>query len=346
MKTSSKKLKHLDSVNYEPKRIMDLTDYKGAFKEKALKGLKWQGLKEGDVIDIVAPGSACSMQELRLGVRVLSDWGFIPRVPKGLLDPNPLFSNSEDKRFHYIKQALYAEDSKVVWCLRGGYGSNRLAPDLAKLSKPKFTKLLIGYSDITTLHAFVQKKWKWPSLHGPLIERLGSGDHEKSDLQRLRRVVTGKQDVLVFKNLIALNAKARSLPSVVSTIVGGNLCVLTSTLGTPWQLDCKDKILFLEEIGEKPHRVDRFFVHLEQTGALKGCKAILLGNFLIDDPSLHRMNWSRVIPDFANRVGIPVFRGLPVGHGKKQRALPLGTAVKLAKGSGGFKLICSIGLAE
>ncbi|NQZ01246.1 MAG: LD-carboxypeptidase [Bdellovibrionales bacterium] len=346
MKLTSKKLAHLDSGNFEPKTLADLSDFKGAFKEKAQKGAKWQPLVPGDVIDIVAPGSACSMQELRLGVRVLSDWGFVPRVPKGLLDPGPLFSNSDENRFLHLKNAFQAADSKVVWCLRGGYGSNRLLPELDKMTKPKQTKYLIGYSDITSIHSFVQRKWKWPSLHGPLIERLGSGDHPKSDLLRLKRVVTGQQDVLVFKNLIALNRKAREFGTLVSSVVGGNLCVLDSSIGTPWQFDCKDKILFLEEIGEKPHRVDRFFVHLEQSGALKGCKAILLGNFLIESPNLHRMIWSRVIPEFAERMKIPVFRGLPVGHGKKQRALPFGTAVKLAKGTGGVKLTCSVGVAE
>ncbi|MEO0335253.1 MAG: LD-carboxypeptidase [Pseudomonadota bacterium] len=346
MKSTSKKLAHLDSANFEPRTLDELSDFKGVFREKVQNSLKWSGLREGDVIDVVAPGSACSMQELRQGVRVLSEWGFLPRVPKGLLDPNPLFSNTDEHRFLHLKNAFHAPDSKVVWCLRGGYGSNRLLPSLAKMSKPKLTKMLIGYSDITSVHSFVQQRWKWPSLHGPLIERLGSGDHPKADLSRLRRVVTGAQNVLVFKGLLPLNSKARELKGVVTKITGGNLCVLTSSLGTPWQVDTNEKILFLEEIGEKPHRVDRFFVHLEQSGALKGCKAVLLGNFLIENPSLHRMIWSRVIPDFAARTSVPVYRGLPVGHGKKQRSLPLGTAVKLAKGSGGHKLICSTGVTE
>ena len=189
----------------------------------------------------------------------------------------------------------------------------------------------------------VQQKGGWPSLHGPLVDRIGSGLHPKGDMARVQRLISGEQDLISFKDLIPMNPKARETKPIVAPVTGGNLCVLMSSLGTQWQFDPAGKLLFLEEIGEKPHRVDRFFIQLEQSGLLKDCRGIVLGHFL-EQPKHQRMIWSGVISEFADKNLLPMFRGLPVGHGKVQKSLPFGTTAKLYRSGSTAKMIVSTGV--
>ncbi len=114
----------------------------------------WQYLRENDIVDIVAPGYPTTLEELQGGVDFLNDWKLRPRVSSKILAPHFLHSNEDEIRFETLKTAILAEDSKVIWCLRGGYGANRLLPYLAKMKKPPQKKLLIGISDISSLHTF------------------------------------------------------------------------------------------------------------------------------------------------------------------------------------------------
>ena len=132
-------------------------------------------LQPGDVVEVVAPGSRCSAESLAGGVQFLRRLGLRPRLPRSLFGPDILCANSDRLRFEHLKRALYAPDSRCLWCVRGGYGAIRLVERLLELAPPPRRKLLVGYSDATTLHYFFNHHWKWPSLHGPLLDRLGSG---------------------------------------------------------------------------------------------------------------------------------------------------------------------------
>ncbi len=134
---------------------------------------RWPKLKPGDVVDVVAPGWKCSPKDLKLALEELKSWQLTPRVPKNIFAKESLFSNSDQERFMQLKRALLAKDSQAVWCLRGGYGSIRLIPYLAKLKKPSFCKAFLGLSDITSLHLFLNQYWNWSTIHGPLLERHG-----------------------------------------------------------------------------------------------------------------------------------------------------------------------------
>ena len=104
--------------------------------QKKIKMKSWQGLKQGDVVDLVAPGFRSGPEELRSAEEFIRSWGLVPRVPQGIFGDDVLSSNSDEARFQMLKSALTAPDSQAVWCLRGGYGSIRLLPDLLKLKKP------------------------------------------------------------------------------------------------------------------------------------------------------------------------------------------------------------------
>ena len=308
------------------------------------KSLLWQPLKKGDIVDIIAPGFANTPEEVSRALEYLKSWGLVPRFPKDLIQKHYLCANSDEKRFHFLKQALTATDSKAIWSLRGGYGSIRLLPELAKLKKPKMVKPLIGISDLTSLHLFLNQKWNWPSLHAPLLDRLGAGLVPKSCEKELKNALMGNVNEVVFSKLKPLNLKAQNLKSLQASVVGGNMTVIQSSLGTPYQVDLKNKILFIEDLAERGYRVDRFFTQMDQSGSWKKCQALVIGEFLGGlEPSTQKALWADVFKDWANRLDIPVFTGVEAGHGKIQRTLPLGTSAQIRLNQKKYELLVQVG---
>jgi muramoyltetrapeptide carboxypeptidase len=296
---------------------------------------KWSVLKPGDIVDFIAPGSACALEDVYKAADFVRSLDLVPRFTKDIFaKKTPILSSSDEKRFAFLKQALTAPDSKAIWCLRGGYGSLRLLPELTRVNRPKRPKLLIGYSDITTLHSYVNFFWQWPSLHGPLLDRFASGRNTPRELKMMKDVLFGRRGEVEFKGLKPLNAAAKSSRKISSTVVGGTLAVLQGSLGTPWQVNPEGKILFLEDIGEKAHRVDRMLVQMSQAGYLSKAKAVVFGDIVYADDKDRKLIWKLAIEPFARECKIPVLKGLPCGHGPVQLPLPFFTPAELRLGAG------------
>lgn len=292
----------------------------------------WSKLKPGDLIDIVAPGSSTSSETLEGATNAATRLGFKVRVPAGLIHAHPFHSHEDEIRFEYLKNALYAKDSKVVWCLRGGYGSNRLIPYLSKLKTPPVkAKLFIGYSDITTIHTFLQQKWKWITCHGPVFENLNPGRLKKEDLDEFVSFLTGKTKISQFQ-MKPLNAQALALKKKKTILTGGNLATLQSAIGTILSPKLTKKTLFLEDIGERGYRVDRLLEHLKQAKVLNGCEAIVFGDFTGGEEKDGGNHTQFALERFANGIKIPVFSGLPSGHGTVNKPLFFGAPASLEGG--------------
>lgn len=295
---------------------------------KAKKG--WHPLKKGALIDVIAPASRCSLEELEAGVKVLESWGYQVRVPKDLFGGHWTHSHNTEVRGRHLVQALQAQDSQAVWCLRGGYGSLKLLPLLQKIKRPPPCKLFLGLSDITSLHIFLNQVWGWPTLHAPVLSRVGKKDLPRNSIAELRKIISGKVSEQVFK------LKSRNLvgePSPLhGALVGGNFVTLMASLATPFQIKTKQKILFLEDIGERAYRLDRLWEQLEQAGLLKDIKAVVFGD-LTDG---HEPDGSNKIPYFlrerAQEAAFPIYTGLPCGHGPIQRSLALGVNASIRDG--------------
>lgn len=299
-------------------------------------------IQPGDIVDVVAPAWASTKQELKLGIKALLALGLVPRVPKDIFGKSALFANSDEKRLVQFKRAVYAPDSRLIWCVRGGYGAIRLVPAIEKWRRPELAKILLGYSDITTLHVLINQKWKWPTLHGPLLDRLARGAMTAREHKELFDILYGRKQEVKFNGLRPLNRAAKKSRVLNAKIVGGNMAVLQSGLGTPAALRPGKSFLFFEDTGERPHRVDRMLTQFEQAGWFRNCRAVLLGHFLLTDPHDRRLLWNDVIPRFAARMKIPVIAGLPVGHNRKaQRVLPFNTMAELHLGQSPTLLVDS-----
>lgn len=306
------------------------------------RGKSWSALKSGDVVDVIAPGFRPTDGEVEAGVQFLESWGLKARLPKDLFGADVVSSHTDDKRLKHLTAALLAKDSKAIWCLRGGYGSIRLVPDLLKLKKPNHTKVLLGFSDVTTIQLWLSQKWKWPSLQAPLLDRLGRCiDHSlvsdvkprplDAQVEELRRIVFGETSTVLFEGLRSLN-KVRTPASrrLRGKMTGGNLVTFASAIGTAIHPVTVGQIVYFEEIGERGYRVDRLLEQLVQSGVLsRRTMAVVFGEFMgglePDGSSKVSAVIERFAKEWAQENNVPVFSGVSSGHGVNQRVVPIGT---------------------
>lgn len=294
-------------------------------------------LQAGDLVDVVAPGSSAPLDAIEKGIRVLEGWGLRVRIPKDLLEPATFFSNSDEKRLQHLKKALHARDSKAVWCVRGGSGTHRLLPALFKGAPPRREKLLLGFSDITSLLITVHSHWGWSSWHAPVLTQIGRGGLESGDLEILRQSLFGEKTELQFADLHPMNRAAEKLKGPLKgPLLGGNLVVFESLIGTPYGKVKAGSLLFFEDVNERGYRLDRSFVHLDQAGYFRKAKAIVLGDFTGGDEPVEAGQSERVnrIPwafeNLSVSLKIPLFRGIPVGHGNRNQVLAIGGVANLS----------------
>ena len=278
-----------------------------------------------DNLSVIAPGFRISFRRLKGCEAFLRTQGVEKKLSSFIFGKDLLFSHNKKARLHQLKNAV--KKGGLIWCLRGGYGSIELLEGLSQMKKPSQKSLLLGYSDITALHAFFHEKWNWPTLHGPLLEGVSESVMRQKDIRQLKGILSGGIKSVEF-SLKPLNTASKKLKKPLKGLVkGGNLSVLQTLIATPWQPKLSGAFLFLEDINEKGYQVHRMLVHLEQSGMLKGVKAILLGSFL-DQKEPRKLQ--SVLKKWAEEnCQLPVFSGLPCGHGRRQATLPMNTKAHL-----------------
>ncbi|MGE0634286.1 MAG: LD-carboxypeptidase, partial [Pseudobdellovibrionaceae bacterium] len=204
-------------------------------------------LQLGDSIDIIAPGFRTNKEDVEKACVWLRSLGYEPRVPKDLYSPHFLHSAPDKTRLAHLKNALQSP-SKVIWCLRGGYGSNRLLPELAKMKKPKHSKLLIGLSDITSIQMFLCMHWGWPSLHTSLLDRFAQKRVTAKIEKEILDLITGNTPEVTFQKLRPMNKAARVRKNINAPLWGGNMVTLQSLIKTNFTPNIKKPfILFLKK---------------------------------------------------------------------------------------------------
>ncbi|WP_218813732.1 S66 peptidase family protein [Rickettsiella endosymbiont of Dermanyssus gallinae] len=293
-----------------------------------MQPLAYKLLTPGATVDIIAPAGGCAPESLAQIKTLLKNWQLTPRISPELLGEDLLCANTDENRFKHLQEALFNAESSAVWCVRGGYGCTRLIPELFKLKTPKTNKLFIGFSDITTLHLFLQQQWHWQTLHGPSANQVAHDRIDTASIQEFKKLIFGELSQLVF-SLVPLNPKQNHATLIKAPITGGTLTLIQTSLSTPWQIDTKDKILFLEEVNESAYRIDRMLQHLQHSGILQHVKAILLGDFIAPQDSKDATLIQAVLARFANEQRVPVLHIPGIGHGETNRSLPLGANTEL-----------------
>ncbi len=304
---------------------------------------KWDFLRTGDIVDIIAPASHAPDLKLGHGLEWIESLGLVPSVPDGMIQPDAFFAAPLETQLLHLQEALYS-DSKAIWCLRGGYGSMRLIPYLKKMKPPKRPKLFIGFSDITSLHLYFNQAWGWPTIHGRTISQLSPDLGSTPDRKMLKKLIFGQLDEMVFKSLKPLNEAAKGEQTISGKITGGNLRILQSSIGTDWELKAKGKILFIEDVSERGYSIDRMLEQMIQAKIIhKGLKALVIGDFTGGQEKDGANLTDTALIRFAQRVDYPVLKGLPCGHGDQLNyPLPFETSAILSLGKKN-ELRCEIG---
>ena len=295
-------------------------------------------LKASSLIDLVVPASPVTLEQMELAVQKVESLGFKARVPCSADLPFLLRKakppSSASVVFRHLRRAFLASDSSALWCVRGGYGSQKLMPFLSKMKKPAKPKLFIGYSDVTVIQIFLNLKWKWQALHFPVLTHLDGA--RASDLKKCQNLLTGAQKEQHFFRLRLLNRQYAG-ESITSSITGGNLSLIQSSIGAPWNCYFKNKILFLEDTGEAPYRIDRALQQLLYAGVFKGIKALAVGDFTFPGIKSQKAKTEtkKLFQSLAQGLPFPVVEGIPCGHGLRKAPIPFLTPSVLSFHSGG-----------
>jgi len=279
-------------------------------------------LAPGARIGVVAPAGAVDSTALRAGVAAIEAQGFFVELAPGIEQNNGYLAGAAGDRGRDLSEFFRRDDIKAILCARGGFGSVQILEHLS-LDIAKHPKLFVGYSDITILLNWLRARCNMVTIHGPMVATdLARGLSERSQ-EHFWAMLSGRQ-------------RAWKLPlgetirrgQVEAEIAGGCLSMLVTTLGTAYEIDSRGKILFLEDVGEAPYRVERMLWHLKMAGKLDHLAGVVFGDFTHcagDGPR----DVNAVIDDMFNQAPYPVVMGMPAGHGVENFALPFGVKMRL-----------------
>jgi muramoyltetrapeptide carboxypeptidase len=300
--------------------------------------IKPERLRFGDVVGIAAPASAPGdPAEIDNSFDALEKLGFKPKLSANIRERLGFLAGTDEQRADDL-MALFADrDVKAIFCLRGGYGSARLLSRLDFHFIKKHPKIFIGFSDITSLHCALLTHSKLVSFHGPTLNTNLTGDvPEKFLTQSLwRAVMEAKPAGSICENYPSKTVSILQGGVASGKLVGGNLSVLCTTLGTPFQPRFKDNILFFEDVSEQPYRFDRMLTHLLNAGLLQEVAGVAVGiNKDCEDPDAAKtkeyfQTLDDVLKDRLTSLGVPVVTGLPFGHVALNATLPVGIEATL-----------------
>lgn len=284
-------------------------------------------LHAGDAVAVVAPAGPFDREGFEQGLAVLAR-RYRPRHGEGLFSAERYLAGSDDRRLEELQRALFDPEVKAIFAARGGYGAMRLLPRLAWPAAPR---LLVGFSDVTALHGAAQARG-WRSAHAPVVTQLGR--QPSASVDRLFALLESAVPAAALEGGRCLVPGTAEGP-----LVGGNLSVLTRLLGTPFVPPLDGAVLLLEDVGERPYRLDRMWTHLALAGALKKVRGIALGDFTGCEEPGGAYGSADVLASLAAETGLPCAAGFQVGHGAVNLAVPLGARVRLDAGAGRLEFV-------
>lgn len=293
-------------------------------------------LRKGDTIGIVCPAGHMPKSRIRTCIKVLKEeWGF--RVVEGstLGAGSGYFSGTDEERAADLQRMLDDDQIDAILCARGGYGVGRIIDQLDFSQLKKRPKWIVGFSDVTVLHAHVLARVGLATIHGPMAGAFASGGWRKPSVESLHRALRGQ------KLSYAVEHHSLNRPGTATGVLfGGNLSLLAHLVGTPSEVDLQGKILFIEDVGELLYNIDRMMYQLHRAGRLSGLAGLIVGGFTDcrdTDRPFGKQAYD-IISDVLEHYSFPVCFGFPVSHGPDNLALKSGVLHQLTINSRGCRL--------
>lgn len=293
--------------------------------------IKARALKPGDTIGLIAPSSPTTKENVERAKNKLMEMGFKVKIGKSAYEQYGYLSGTDDIRANDINQMFSDGQVDGIICLRGGYGTPRILDLIDYNIIRNNPKVFVGYSDITALHLAFTQKCNLITFHGPMASSDIIGNFSEFSKTSLLKAITNTEPIGNISNpegqeIISINGGIGE-----GSIIGGNLSLLVDTLATPYEIDVKGKILFIEEIGEDPYKIDRMLNQLRLSGKLKEAEGIILGDFNNCYTSKHSESLSldQIFNDHIKPMGKPTISNLKAGHCEPMLTLPFGVKARL-----------------
>jgi muramoyltetrapeptide carboxypeptidase len=278
----------------------------------------------GSRVALIAPsGILPDRAQVELAIENARSLGWIPVLGENVSELHGYLAGTDEQRAADLNKALRDETIDAIWCVRGGYGAMRLLRDIDFAALRANPRPLIGFSDITALHAAIHRECGIVSFHGPTAR----GELTEFSRDSLLRAVEAQVDPCGE----APSARVLRPGKARGRLAGGNLALIASLMGTPWSVDFDGAILIIEDIDEAVYRVDRMMRQLLLAGVLGKCAAIVAGDFRppAGETSEANRTVDEVIAEAADEAGIPCLAGAPFGHIDDQWTIPLGAVAEL-----------------
>lgn len=283
-------------------------------------------LVPGSTIGILCPAGAIPMEKVTICAQVLATWGYQVRIGKTVGTQFGHFAASDLDRQNELQSMMGDPEIHAILCARGGYGLSRIVSQLDFTKIKAHPKWVIGFSDITILHAALQKHGI-QSIHGPMSAGFGKGDAGLPYIMALKQMLEGAT--------LPVEAKAHPanrLGHSEGILVGGNLCLMTHLIGGENQLDTKGKILCIEDVGEYYYNVDRMLIQCKNAGLLDGLAGLVVGGFteMKDDATAFGETVIEIIQRITKGATYPICFDFPISHDLNNMPVQLGATYQLA----------------
>ena len=289
--------------------------------------LKGAALRPGDTIGVVAPGSHSDLKRYAQAIRDLEKLGYRLKFGDSCDARHGYYAGTDATRAADLNRFFADDEVKAILCLRGGWGSARLLDKLDYESIARHPKQLIGYSDVTALHIALGERCRLSTVHGPMLGSFSQGlDRQSYTAHGFLQGIAGG----LYPGELPL-PPGRRLEAVApgeaeGVILGGNLSILVSLLGTPCEPKGEGALLLIEDVGESTYRIDRMLWQLWENGLLRRVNGILVGDMTDADKDAKEGDFRlpEVLAHYARLTGKPMIKGVPAGHGRDNAFLPLG----------------------
>ncbi|MGL4252493.1 MAG: S66 peptidase family protein [Fusobacteriaceae bacterium] len=302
-------------------------------------------IKKGDKVALVGTSGAISKDRLREGIEFVKKLGLEPIVGESCNGEYGYLSGSDQLRASDLNKFFSDETISGIFCMRGGYGAPRILDLIDYEVVKRNPKIFIGYSDITALHLAFNQKSNLITYHSPMPSTEFYKIVDEYTLKSFLNNIMERENFLENEKLIE-NPEEQKLITLVhgkaqGELIGGNLTLIASLMGTPYEIDTKGKILFLEDIDEEPYRIDRMLTQLRLAGKFQEAAGIILGAFTnceAKNPE-RSLSLEEVIADTVLSSGKPVIKNLAAGHCLPTMTLPLGKIVNIDTKCGSLEII-------
>lgn len=302
-----------------------------AFKPFISKDLvKPKGLRPGDTIGLITPGSPLSEDRIEKGMEQVEKMGFHYKAGKHIYKRYGYLAGKDGERLEDLHRMFEDPEVDAIWCIRGGYGCTRLLPHIDYQLIRNYPKLLMGYSDITALHMALYRWAGLVSFHSPVAVSEMT-EYTLTSFQKMVNPTIDPVDIKPFDGHETSGIDVLRNGEATGSLIGGNLSLISALCGTSYLPSFKDCLVFLEDVGEKPYRIDRMLVQLIQASNLEECSGIILGRFADCEPGedSDSLTLKEVFENLLIPLGVPIIHGFSFGHIDDQCTLPQGIMAKM-----------------